>query len=254
SDELVKEQTVGLQISILQGSESGTAVYTETQTPSTNINGMVSIEIGDGVSSDDFSMIDWGAGPYFIKTEIDPAGGNSYTITSSSQLLSVPYSLHAKSAEMVSGEMIKSVSFPANSLAITPGGSIITPNVYGLQWQQNYRNAASLTLKKPAEYTGGDVELSLFFMTSTDTEGIVNFFIRPNSFSSGDGLTDIPSIKNDGVKVNGKEGFGTLYEQTFIIPADRFEKDWWRIAIQREGSNSTYTDDVMVMSVALTYH
>ncbi len=254
SDELVKEQQVGMQISILQGSESGTAVYTETQSPGTNKNGLVSIEIGNGVTSDDFSMIDWGEGPYFIKTEIDPAGGSSYSITATSQLLSVPYALHAKSAEMISGKTEKSVSFPANTLAFRPGGSIITPNRYGLQWQQDYSSGASLALKKPAEYTGGEVELSLFFMTSTDAEGVVKFFIRPNSFDSGDGLFDISSIKNDGVKVSGREGFGTLYEQTIIIPAERLEKDWWRIGIQREGSGSTYTDDIMLISVALTYH
>ena len=45
---LVTSQAVGLQLSILQGSVTGTAVYVETQTPTTNINGLVSIEIGSG--------------------------------------------------------------------------------------------------------------------------------------------------------------------------------------------------------------
>ena len=103
SDNLVKSQSVGMQISILQGSASGTAVYVETQEPTTNANGLVSIEIGTGTTSDDFSTIDWANGPYFIKTETDPAGGTSYSITGTSQLLSVPYALHAKTAETVSG-------------------------------------------------------------------------------------------------------------------------------------------------------
>jgi uncharacterized protein (TIGR02145 family) len=93
-----------MQISILQGSASGTAVYVETQTPTTNANGLVSIEIGAGTMlSGDFTTIDWANGTYFIKTETDPAGGNSYSITGTSQLLSVPYAMHAKSAETVSG-------------------------------------------------------------------------------------------------------------------------------------------------------
>src|SRR6056297_3478989 len=101
---LVTEQEIGMQISILQGSESGTAVYVETQTPTANANGLVSLEIGNGtVVSGDFTTIDWANGPYFIKTETDPAGGTSYTITGTSQLLSVPYAMHAKSAETVSG-------------------------------------------------------------------------------------------------------------------------------------------------------
>ena len=98
-NELVASQAVGMQISILQGSTSGTAVYVETQTPSSNTNGLVSLEIGMGtIESGDFSTIDWGAGPYFIKTETDPKGGINYTITGTSQLMSVPYALHAKTA------------------------------------------------------------------------------------------------------------------------------------------------------------
>jgi len=100
-DVLVTNQLVGMQISILQGSASGTAVYTETQTPTTNINGLVSLEIGTGTTTDDFTAIDWATGPYFIKTETDPLGGSSYTITGTSQLLSVPYALYAKTAGSV---------------------------------------------------------------------------------------------------------------------------------------------------------
>ena len=91
---IVSNQAVGMQLSILQGT---TAVYVETQTPMTNANGLVSIEIGMGsVVSGDFSAIDWSAGPYFIKTETDPTGGTTYTITGTSELLSVPYALQAK--------------------------------------------------------------------------------------------------------------------------------------------------------------
>ena len=96
SNTLVTSQNVGMQISILQGSASGNAVYTETQTPATNINGLVSLEIGSGTTTDDFSTIDWTSGPYFIKTETDPTGGTTYTITGTSQLMSVPYALYAK--------------------------------------------------------------------------------------------------------------------------------------------------------------
>src|SRR5512145_1227361 len=96
SNVLVVSHAVGMRISILQGSATGTEVYSETQTPITNANGLVSIEIGNGAG---FSTINWGNGPYFIKTETDPTGGTNYTITGTSQLLSVPYSLNAKTAE-----------------------------------------------------------------------------------------------------------------------------------------------------------
>ena len=92
---LVANQTVGMQISILQSTITGTVVYTETHSVDTNLNGLVSLEIGNGSSSDNFSEIDWSAGPYFIKTETDPTGGSSYTITGTSQLMSVPFALYA---------------------------------------------------------------------------------------------------------------------------------------------------------------
>ena len=71
--------------------------------PTTNTNGLVTLEIGTGTTSDDFSAIDWTAGPYFIKTEIDPEGGVNYTITGISQVLSVPYALHAQTADSIIG-------------------------------------------------------------------------------------------------------------------------------------------------------
>ena len=93
---LVTNQQVGMQISILQGS---TAVYEETQTPTSNTNGLVSLEIGTGtVISGSFTAIDWSVGTYFIKTETDPTGGTNYTITGTSQLLSVPYALYAETS------------------------------------------------------------------------------------------------------------------------------------------------------------
>ena len=95
---LVTSTAVGMQISILQGSTNGTSVYAETHIPNTNINGLVSLEIGTGSTSDDFSTIDWTNGPYFIKTETDPTGGTTYTITGTSQLMSVPYALYAKTS------------------------------------------------------------------------------------------------------------------------------------------------------------
>lgn len=96
SDNLVVNSTVGMRISILIGSATGPSVYVETQSPNTNDNGLLSIAVGQGTPvSGNFGDIDWGNGAYFIKTEIDPAGGSSYTISGTSQLLSVPYALHA---------------------------------------------------------------------------------------------------------------------------------------------------------------
>jgi uncharacterized protein (TIGR02145 family) len=99
-EQLVKNTAIGMQISILQSSVSGTAVYVERQFPTTNDNGLVTIEIGDGtIVLGTFASIDWANGLYFIKTEIDINGGANYTITGTSQLISVPYALYAKTSE-----------------------------------------------------------------------------------------------------------------------------------------------------------
>jgi hypothetical protein len=97
---LVTSSIIGLRISILKDSASGTLVYSETQTPTTNANGLLSTEIG---GSKGFDTINWASGLYFIKTETDPSGGTNYIIAGTSQLLSVPYALHAKTAESTSG-------------------------------------------------------------------------------------------------------------------------------------------------------
>ena len=97
TDALVVNSTVGMRISVLQGSPGGSSVYVETHAPLSNANGLVTLEIGNGtVQSGDLSTIDWTNGPYFLKTETDPNGGTAYSITGTSQLMSVPYALYAK--------------------------------------------------------------------------------------------------------------------------------------------------------------
>ena len=110
-NKLVVNSEIGMRISILQGSAEGTAVYTEIRTPVTNDNGLVTFKIGgDGANSVTgvISAIDWSVGPYFIKTETDPSGGTGYTITGTSQLLTVPYAFHAKTAETISEPIVES--------------------------------------------------------------------------------------------------------------------------------------------------
>ena len=111
-------QKVGIQISLLQGSVSGDAVYVETQAPTTNDNGLLSIEIGAGtVISGSLTTIDWSKGPYFIHTETDPTGGTDYTITGTSELLSVPYALHAQTAEKLTGTLTETDPLFSSSIA-----------------------------------------------------------------------------------------------------------------------------------------
>ena len=99
NNDLIINTTVGTQISILQTTAGGTAVYVETHTASTNANGLLTLQVGAGsAQSGTFASIDWSAGPYFIKSETDPAGGTNYTITGTQQMMSVPYALYAETS------------------------------------------------------------------------------------------------------------------------------------------------------------
>jgi hypothetical protein len=92
-------QSVSFSIGVLKGSASGTCVYAETHSVTTNPFGLVTLEIGGGsVVSGNFGNIDWGNDDYYLKVEVDETGGSNYQLMGTSQLLSVPYALYAASA------------------------------------------------------------------------------------------------------------------------------------------------------------
>ena len=110
---LVVNKMIGIRISLLQGSENGDVVYVEKHTPTTNGNGLASIAIGTGSNVlGNFAAINWSKGPYFIKTETDPSGVSNYTLTTTSQLLSVPYALYA-------GNGIKRISANSDTIFLS---------------------------------------------------------------------------------------------------------------------------------------
>ena len=93
---IVASQPIGIKISILQGSVTGTPVYVEEQSPTSNSNGLISIQVGSGQATQgSIQTIDWASGPYFIQSSCDISGGNNYSVIGTTQLLSVPYALYA---------------------------------------------------------------------------------------------------------------------------------------------------------------
>ena len=101
---LVLNSNISLNIIIHQITASGKVVYQESHSVRSNNNGLVSLEIGTGtIITGNFSTIAWDKGPYFIETQVDVTGGSNYNIIGVTQLLSVPYALHSKTAEKLVG-------------------------------------------------------------------------------------------------------------------------------------------------------
>lgn len=108
SGALVMSGLIGVRITILQNSPTGTVKYAETHTVVTNANGLATLEIGTGTPvTGTFPGIDWSTGPYFLKTETDPNGGTSYSIVTTSEIMSVPFALLAeRSVEITDGSIM----------------------------------------------------------------------------------------------------------------------------------------------------
>lgn len=94
-------QFMKARMSVRTGSSSGTVVYQETDTFTTNKLGLFTVNVGSGtVISGTFGSIDWGGGSKYLQVEVDPAGGTTYTNLGASQLLSVPYALYAGTSNL----------------------------------------------------------------------------------------------------------------------------------------------------------
>ena len=154
NDSLLVSTPVGMRISLVQSSPTGTVVYSETQTATTNANGLVSLQIGIGTAvSGTFAGIDWAAGPYYVKTETDLAGGTNYTIISSNELLSVPYALF--SANGTPGPQGPAGTFPPGTVA----------------GEMNYWNGTAWVTVAPGLSLPGDLALTLSLCNGVPTWG-----------------------------------------------------------------------------------
>src|SRR5680860_407657 len=105
NNELVANSNVNLNIILKRGSPDGYIAFQENHQAMTNANGLVSLQIGEGSKEvGEFSGIDWSQGPYFIETKLDVTNTQDFSVTGVSEMLSVPYALHAKSADSFTGD------------------------------------------------------------------------------------------------------------------------------------------------------
>lgn len=155
SGALVANQSVGMRVSISTDSAFVLANinYREIYNPNpvTNMNGLVTVEIGGGLPAiGTFANINWAIGPYYIKTETDPTGGTNYTISGKSELLSVPYALFAGNVSNYSAGT--GISIASNTITNTaPDQTVAITGTGHTNVTGTYPN---FTVNTP-NYTGG---------------------------------------------------------------------------------------------------
>ena len=125
-DELTN-QNISIRASVLSGSASGNLEWEETHSATTDQFGLFNVVIGQGTNTTNgatanFDDMDWGSGNHFLKIEMDATGGTNYAMIGTTQMMSVPYALYAKSAGIDSAML-------ANMIG-SSGGGVSNCNLY----------------------------------------------------------------------------------------------------------------------------
>ncbi|HMW66105.1 MAG TPA: collagen-like protein [Chitinophagaceae bacterium] len=94
----IPNANIKLRFSLADGSSGGAIVYSETRSVTTSSIGMFSVVIGSAgaiSTTGNLATVNWGNASKYLKVEIDPAGGNNFSVLANSELVSVPYALYA---------------------------------------------------------------------------------------------------------------------------------------------------------------
>ena len=228
--------TVGVRVSILQGGVNGTVVYQETHITTTNINGLMTLQIGGGTMlSGDFATIDWADGPYFLKTETDPNGGTNYTIEGTQQLLSVPYALYAGSAaNSFSGsyndltDLPQMPDIPTNVSAFNNDAGYITmdsvpeipTNVSAFVNDAGYVTESTLSTEN---YITQNDLITNNYVTYADIPTNVSAFVNDAGYITMDSIPEFPEIPTNVSAFVNDAGYvteSTLTTENYITQND----------------------------------
>lgn len=251
TNNLVVSAPVGMRVSILQGSASGTAVYVETHTATTNANGLATVKIGDGtVVSGTFSSIDWSTGNYYVKTETDLAGGTNYTISGTTELLSVPYALYAENAGVAGPQGPQGNPGVGISGTVDNGDGTFT---------LNYTDGTSFTTSDLTGPTGTGIVSTIdngngtFTLNYSDGSAFTTSNLTGATGAVGNGIASITNNGNGTYTFNYTDG-GTFTTGNLTGPAGPVAGADTQIIFNNSGAaagsaNLTWTDGSSTLGV-----
>ncbi len=213
----ITNSPVGLKLSLLQTSSTGTVVYEESFSTFSNDFGLVNVVFGEGtVISGSFANVDWSMGPYFIEVAADVAGGTNYSVLGTQQLMSVPYALYAKSTgSSFSGDYNDLTNQPAiptmTSELVNDSGFITSPDDADADPTNEIQ---SLTLTGSSLTISGGNAIDLSGVNPQLTEAEVDAYVANNGYitTEVDGSTtnELQTLSVNGDQISLSNGGGTV--------------------------------------------
>jgi len=217
SGNLIVNDIIAVQFIIYKGVTLTNNVYQETHAPTTDANGLVVLNIGEGTTVDTFSALDWGSDEHFLNVQINLGGG--LVDMGTTQFMAVPYALHAATAGSVSNalwETSGSNIYNENAGNVGIGTTTAGHNLEVKADGQGFSQTTSDGTKKIGTYANTD---GLYLQTHTDdalnfatNNSLAQITLNTNG-DLGIGVTD-PTAKLDiagTIKiVDGTEGAGKV--------------------------------------------
>jgi hypothetical protein len=196
SGEMIKNTSVTVRISLLQGSTTGIVQYSENHTVTTNNYGQFSVNIGGGtVLTGVFATINW-LQPMFLKTEVANPAGGTFVDMGTTQLISVPYALYAKNVENKDDadanptNELQNLTLTGDTLKISNGNKVVFPydsSKWAVNGNKLYYNTGNVGI-------GSLDPMSKLEVKSTSTTGALFQVINANSDT-------VFAVYPDGVKI-----------------------------------------------------
>jgi hypothetical protein len=202
---VLKNQNIGIRLTVRDGSSGGTVVYQESRTAVTNPFGLFNVQVGSAGATNVTGTIlgvNWSVGSKYIQVEVDPAGGTNFINIGTAQLASVPYSLYATT----SGDMV----LPFNKTQADAGSLFKITN--------SGTGAGSTSLEGVTNSTAGNAAAVKGIVSSVSAGGFSTGVLGQNNGNAGLGIGvtgtqagsgwGVYGVTPSGIGVNGSSTSG----------------------------------------------